>query len=109
MTTVVLVGLGIAGAALATRFALRTFRRGAGGAFGANDYYKGGFEKPMSKKEAFMILGIKDSATKEEVKEAHRRIMLKNHPDNQGSSFISAKVNEAKDMIIKGKTNERLF
>ena len=35
-----------------------------------------------------------------QVKEAHRRIMIANHPDAGGSSFIAAKVNEAKDMML---------
>lgn len=39
-----------------------------------------------------------------QVKEAHRRIMIANHPDAGGSSFIAAKVNEAKDMLLGKKT-----
>jgi hypothetical protein len=36
----------------------------------------------------------------ERVKDAHRRLMVANHPDAGGSSFIAAKVNEAKDMLL---------
>jgi len=69
----------------------------------AKNFYDGGFEDKMSKREAALILGIRESASADRIKEAHRRILLLNHPDRGGSAFISAKVNEAKDMLIKGK------
>jgi DnaJ family protein C protein 19 len=69
----------------------------------ARNFYDGGFEEKMSKREAALILGIRESAPVEKVKEAHRRILLANHPDRGGSAFVSAKVNEAKDLLLKGK------
>jgi DnaJ family protein C protein 19 len=45
-------------------------------------YYKGGFDSKMSKREAALILAIRESATKKELKEAHRRLMMLNHPDS---------------------------
>ncbi|XP_035379776.1 dnaJ homolog subfamily C member 15 isoform X2 [Electrophorus electricus] len=44
-------------------------------------YYKGGFEQKMTKREASLILGISPTSTKMKVREAHRRIMVLNHPD----------------------------
>ena len=66
-------------------------------------FYKGGFQSEMNRREAALILGIRESSPEEKIKEAHRRIMIANHPDAGGSSFIAAKVNEAKDMLL-GKT-----
>lgn len=50
-------------------------------------FLKGGFESPMSKREAALILGVKESVNKDKLKEAHRRIMLLNHPD-RGAYFM---------------------
>uniref|UniRef100_A0A672FJY8 J domain-containing protein n=1 Tax=Salarias fasciatus TaxID=181472 RepID=A0A672FJY8_SALFA len=64
-------------------------------------YYKGGFEQKMSRREASLILGISPVSTKAKVREAHRRIMVLNHPDKGGSPFLAAKINEAKDLLDK--------
>lgn len=69
----------------------------------AKNYYEGGFEDKMTKREAALILGIRESATGDRIKDAHRRILLLNHPDRGGSAYMAAKINEAKDMLIKGK------
>lgn len=65
--------------------------------------YKGGFDSEMTKREASLILGIRESADKGKVKEAYKRVMMLNHPDLGGSAFVSTKINEAKDMMLKGK------
>jgi DnaJ family protein C protein 19 len=48
----------------------------------------------------FFIL-YREYATKEKVKEAHRRIMLLNHPDRGGSPFVASKINQAKELLEK--------
>jgi hypothetical protein len=110
---VIAVGLGLAVVGFAGRYAMR-LSKGTGEAFfkqiaqlpgSANSkYYKGGFEPKMTKREASLILGISPSASKVKVKEAHKRIMLLNHPDRGGSPYIASKINEAKDMIDKPQT-----
>uniref|UniRef100_A0A3B3DLM2 DnaJ (Hsp40) homolog, subfamily C, member 15 n=1 Tax=Oryzias melastigma TaxID=30732 RepID=A0A3B3DLM2_ORYME len=66
-----------------------------------SSYYKGGFEQKMSRREASLILGISPTSTKTKVREAHRRIMVLNHPDKGGSPYLAAKINEAKDLLDK--------
>ncbi|MCY4213214.1 MAG: molecular chaperone DnaJ [Gammaproteobacteria bacterium] len=54
----------------------------------------------MTRQEALSVLGLKANATKQEVIEAHRRLMARNHPDKGGSTFIAQQLNEAKRVLI---------
>lgn len=69
----------------------------------SSKYYRGGFEPKMSKREASLILGVSPSASKTKVKDAHKKIMLLNHPDRGGSPYLAAKINEAKDLMDSHK------
>mmetsp|Transcript_8360 Transcript_8360/g.7485 ORF Transcript_8360/g.7485 Transcript_8360/m.7485 type:complete len:174 (-) Transcript_8360:26-547(-) len=71
--------------------------------FFARNFYDGGFEDKMTRREAALILGVRESSKPERVKEAHRRVLLINHPDKGGSAYIAAKINEAKSLLLKGK------
>lgn len=48
---------------------------------------QGGFQQEMTRREAALILGLRESAAADRVKEAHRRIMTANHPD-QGTTSV---------------------
>jgi DnaJ homolog subfamily C member 19 len=61
---------------------------------------RGGFLSEMTKREAAQILNVRESANERVVKDAHRRIMMANHPDSGGSSYVATKINEAKDMLL---------
>ena len=89
----------------------------SGGASGTNDgedttasghstyyakrFYDGPFEEEMSKREAALILGVRESASAKRIKNAHRKLVILNHPDTGGSTYISTKLNEAKELLLK--------
>lgn len=65
-------------------------------------FIKGSFGQKMTAKEALQILSLKESTlSKAKLKEQHRKLMMANHPDMGGSSYLATKVNEAKDFLDK--------
>lgn len=55
----------------------------------------------ISKDEAYEILGLANTASKDEIVKAHKRLMQRLHPDRGGSDYLAAKINAAKDLLIK--------
>jgi len=51
--------------------------------------------------EAIKVLGLQKPYTREDVIEAHRKLMQKFHPDRGGNDYLAARINDAKEILLK--------
>ncbi len=56
----------------------------------------------MDAAEARAILGVGPDASAADIRAAHKKLMKLYHPDHGGSSYLAAKVNRAKDVLLGG-------
>ncbi len=66
----------------------------------SSDSYQPNNYTELSENEAYEVLGLPTTASKDEVIKAHKRLMQRLHPDRGGSDYLAAKINAAKDKLI---------
>ncbi len=55
----------------------------------------------LTREEAALLLGVPVTASEEQIRDAHRRLIQKNHPDRGGTDYLAAKINQARDILLK--------
>jgi DnaJ homolog subfamily C member 19 len=63
--------------------------------------------KPMPIADARRLLGVTEGATLQEIRDAHRRLIARVHPDAGGSAELAHRVNAARDTLLAETMNRK--
>ena len=69
---------------------------------GGNQSGSASFNETMDRKTALEILGLDETASGDDIRGAHRKLMQKLHPDHGGNTYLATQINRAKDTLLKG-------
>ena len=79
----------------------RQIRAGARAGANAGDTPPRGSGARMSRAEAFDVLGLEEGASADDVEAAYKNLIVKNHPDQGGTDWLAARLNEARDVLLE--------
>jgi DnaJ family protein C protein 19 len=63
--------------------------------------------RPMPLDDARRLLGVGEGATLQEIRDAHRRLIARVHPDAGGSAELAHRVNAARDALLAETMNRK--
>ncbi|MGH7156274.1 MAG: DnaJ domain-containing protein [Acetobacteraceae bacterium] len=105
---IALGALTLAGPVIWNRFRASHWAAGWGSAFASAPHGSeppGAGGGPMTREEAYQVLGLKPGATEREIRDAHHRLMRAAHPDSGGSDWLAARINQARDLLLGSARN----